>query len=103
NSYWTIIFLGREMSKTNNRMVNGRLIEFITKDKVLLQGLLLGPSRSKTCVVYIHGMTGNFYGGNLQFSMASDLERIGVSLFSINTRGHDAVSVMRKIKGRETE
>lgn len=83
--------------------IEGRLIEFLTKDKTVLNGFLLGSEKWRTCMIYVHGMTGNFYGGSLQFSIAERIGRRGISLFSMNTRGHDAVSVIRKRKGREIE
>ncbi len=88
------------MSKTNGGIIEGRLVEFVAKDKSVLNGFLMGPQNSRTCMIYVHGMTGNFYGGTLQFSIADSIAREGVSLFSINTRGHDLVSMIRKRKSR---
>jgi pimeloyl-ACP methyl ester carboxylesterase len=83
--------------------IKGRLIHFVAKDRSVLNGFLVGPRRSRRCMVYVHGMTGNFYGGTLQFRIAESIGRAGFSLFSINTRGHDAVSVIRKQKGRKID
>lgn len=91
------------MSKPNNGMVSGRLVPFLAKDRSVLNGFLVGPNRSRKCMIYVHGMTGNFYGGTLQFSIAESIAREGFSLFSVNTRGHDAVSVIRRKKGRGGE
>lgn len=80
--------------------IKGRLVDFITKDRLLLNGFLVGPERSKRCIVYVHGMTGNFYSQKLPFSIADKVSRLGYSVFSINTRGHDLISVFREGKGR---
>ncbi len=84
-------------------IVQGRLVEFLTDDKVVLNGFLVGRRRSRRCVVYVHGMTGNFYGGKTQFAIAKRIDRLGYSVFSINTRGHDAVSVIKVRKGRKLD
>ena len=76
---------------------SGKLLSFVTKDGLILDGFLVGPKKSNTCVVYIHGMTGNFYGhGVLHLALANKLKKLGISLFAINTRGHDAVSIIRR-------
>lgn len=85
---------------TVSEIAEGKLIEFMTKDGSILNGFLVGPSRSRKCLIYVHGMTGNFYGSRLQFSIAREIGSAGYSLFSINTRGHDAVSVIKTVKGR---
>ncbi len=77
----------------------GRLIEFKAKDGSILNGFLTGPRKSRKCVIYVHGMTGNFYGSNLQFHIAKEISSSGYSLFTINTRGHDAVAVIKRVKG----
>jgi alpha-beta hydrolase superfamily lysophospholipase len=70
----------------------GELIRFATRDGLLLDGFLIPTRKRDACVIHIHGMTGNFYGGNLQFAIASQLDKKGIALLTINTRGHDAIS-----------
>ena len=77
---------------SESKFIEGRLIEFKAKDGSILNGFLTGPTKSKKCVIYVHGMTGNFYGSNLQFHIAKEISSSGYSLFSINTRGQDAWS-----------
>ena len=59
------------------------MIRFATRDGLLLDGFLLPASRRDACVIHIHGMTGNFYGGDMQFAMAERLNDNGVALFTI--------------------
>ena len=70
----------------------GELLRFTTKDGLMLDGFLMPSKRRDACVIHVHGMTGNFYGGYLQFAMAAQLNRKGTALLTINTRGHDIMS-----------
>jgi len=91
------------MSKATHEAIDGRLIEFRAEDRAVLNGFLVGHRKSDKCMIYVHGMTGNFYGGTLQFSIAESIRKEGFSVFSINTRGHDAVSVIRRGRGRKAD
>jgi pimeloyl-ACP methyl ester carboxylesterase len=79
--------------------VEGKLIEFHTSDGFLLHGFLQMPRGAKTCVVYLHGMNGNFYRGRRVWEMAQKLNKNGVGFFTINTRGHDSLA---KINARSS-
>jgi alpha-beta hydrolase superfamily lysophospholipase len=70
----------------------GEIIRFATRDGLLLDGFLMPSRKHDACVIHVHGMTGNFYGGDLQFAMASRLNKKGFALFTMNTRGHDVMS-----------
>ena len=70
----------------------GEMLRFATRDGLMLDGFPIPRSKRDACVIHIHGMTGNFYGGNLQFAMASRLDGKGIALLTINTRGHDIIS-----------
>ncbi len=83
--------------------VDGRLLAFRAKDNVNLEGFLFGSADSRRCIVYVHGMTGNFYKHmELQFGIARKAGEAGFSLFSMNTRGHDIVSSMN-VSGRKKD
>ncbi|MGC8479760.1 MAG: alpha/beta fold hydrolase [Candidatus Micrarchaeia archaeon] len=71
---------------------NCRLIKFTASDKVKLEGILLGTNK-KTCLIYLHGMNGNFYKNSIPFELSKQDK---FSVFSINTRGHDVISTARK-------
>lgn len=72
----------------------GEIIKFTTRDGLVLEGFLMPSTKCGMCVIHVHGMTSNFYRGNLPFAMAPSLNKRGVSLFSINTRGHDITASM---------
>ncbi len=82
---------------------DGTLVRFITPDNVILHGFLLRPKRASTCMIYLHGMGGNFHDSNLPFSIAKKTARQGIAMFSINTRGHDSVSFPDRKVGAKTK
>ncbi len=81
----------------------GKLVQFTTEDRLVLDGFLAGPRKSTRCIIYVHGMTGTFYGaGKTRWEVAGRTRRAGFSFFSMNTRGHAAVAFIgRKGRGRE--
>lgn len=80
------------MARLNYSSVKGKLITFLAEDKLLLNGFLAEKLRSGNCIIFVHGMTGNFYGGALSKALAEQAARSGYSTFCINTRGHDLES-----------
>ncbi len=70
----------------------GELVEFVTKDKAILHGFLVRAKNPRTCIIYVHGMGGNFYRHKLLVQVSKDAEKQKIAFFSANTRGHDAVS-----------
>lgn len=87
--------------KAQEMMLEGKLLSFVTSDGVRLNGFLFGGRNSRTCIINVHGMTGNFYGIR-QMMLAQMIGRKGIAFFSINTRGHDAVSNYRIEKGKRS-
>lgn len=79
--------------------VEGRLVKLQTRDKVWIEGFLVGGKRGSACMIYVHGMFGNFYRGSLPFSLARKFSGYGIPVFMLNTRGHDAVAVLKKGDG----
>ncbi len=67
------------------------LIKFTASDKMKLDGILIGRNK-KTCVIYLHGMNGNFYKSNIPLELSKSNK---FSVFSINTRGHDVISTIK--------
>ncbi len=76
---------------------NCRLIKFSASDKMKLDGILIGNNK-KTCLIYLHGMNGNFYKSSIPFELS---KQNNFSVFSINTRGHDLLSTIRTESGRK--
>ncbi len=73
-------------------------MRFEATDGVKLEGLLVG--KSKKVAIFIHGLTGNFYKSWFLESIYEELNKKGISLFSINTRGHDVLASGRKGRKR---
>ncbi|MEM0201101.1 MAG: alpha/beta fold hydrolase [Candidatus Micrarchaeaceae archaeon] len=73
-------------------------IKFTSSDSIKLDGILLGNNK-KTCVIYVHGMNGNFYKSNIPFELSKQNK---FSVFSINTRGHDLISTIRTKTGKKS-
>lgn len=71
-------------------------VRFTASDKIKLEGVLLG-SNKKTCLIYVHGMNGNFYKNSIPFELS---KQKNFSIFSINTRGHDLLSTVRTKTGK---
>lgn len=82
---------------------SSHIIRFVTKDRARLSGILFrNPRGSKTCVVFLHGMTSSFIN-NLSMALASGLDE-NIGLFSLNTRGHDCISSIAKVvKGKRRD
>lgn len=72
--------------------IDGKLVTFLASDRLILNGFLTGSKSSRRCIMYVHGMTGNFYHGALAKVLAERASRSGYSSFLINTRGHDVLS-----------
>jgi alpha-beta hydrolase superfamily lysophospholipase len=76
----------------------------ITKDGIRLEGLSWVPKKpSKKALVFVHGLTDNFYGDYEIFdALAKKFNKIGVGLASFNNRGHDIVTgVLKKDKRKK--
>lgn len=80
-----------------------QLVEAITKDKLVHQGIFFTPSKpGKKAILWVHGLTGRFYGDvALLNHFAEACEKLGFGFASFNTRGHDMISGVRKIDKRK--
>ena len=79
------------------------LTEIITKDNHVHQGLYFQPSRkNKKAILWVHGLTGRFYGDPLLMNVFADAcEEHGWGFASFNNRGHDVIANIRKIDRRK--
>ncbi len=76
----------------------GKVVRFLTKDNVKLNGLLFAkPGYGKTCMIYLHGMGGSMISG-ISLALAQDIQK-DISVFSFSNRGHDIVSSVSKFRG----
>ena len=80
-------------------MTQFALIEIVTKDKLIHQGILHRPKKpTKKAILWVHGLTSRFYGDPLLMGIFADLcEKHDVAFASINNRGHDIITNIRKI------
>jgi len=76
-----------------------RLIEITTQDNLVHQGFIYIPKRKKSvAILWIHGLTGSFYKNcKIHEAFIAMCSRNGFSYASINTRGHDQITSIRKI------
>jgi alpha-beta hydrolase superfamily lysophospholipase len=84
-------------------MVSFSLAEIVTKDKLVHQGIFFRPSHpSKKAVLWVHGLTGRFYGDvELMSLWAQTCEQKGFGFAAFNNRGHDIVAGLRKLDTRK--
>ncbi len=75
--------------------MNGELLYTQTSDTVRLHGMLSrsthDPHAMCDVLIFIHGVGSNFYQAAIAPKVAPIFNRHGVSLLSVNTRGHDFV------------
>lgn len=81
------------------------LAEITTKDRLVHQGLVFIPrARSKRALLWVHGLTSTFYNNTQllqEFHAACERDDMGFAIF--NTRGHNAVTDVRKIDKRRSK
>ncbi len=82
-------------------MINGTLLEFTTSDGIRLNAFLAGKRRKVVCIIYVHGMGGNFYSGTAQKRLMRDASKNGMAFLAINTRGHDTVAYLSRPEKRK--
>jgi alpha-beta hydrolase superfamily lysophospholipase len=74
------------------------LSEIVTQDGLAHQGIFFQPKKStKKAVVWLHGLTGRFYGEvKMMESMAQVCEQKGFGFASFNNRGHDMIASAKR-------
>ena len=71
--------------------IKAELVACDTADGLVNHGLwFAAPDGGSTCVVHVHGACSNFYQEPFINPLAEALTAVGVSLLTVNTRGHDA-------------
>ncbi len=83
--------------------MKGELVSFLTKDGLVLYGFL-APAKSKKAIIYIHGLTGNFYRAyksNMIEDLAQACQRNEINFLSINTRGSEIIADFKKKVGNK--
>lgn len=74
------------------------LVETTTKDGLIHQGIYFEPKKkSKRAILWIHGLTGRFYGDTVMMNeLAEASGKQGYGFAAFNTRGHDMVASIHK-------
>jgi pimeloyl-ACP methyl ester carboxylesterase len=85
-----LILIGFGQTTRAEEDINIQLVRLKTDDGVNLTGILRRPrmSRETACVVLIHGYSGNFYSGVMEF-LPEALASKGFATLAINMRDHD--------------
>jgi pimeloyl-ACP methyl ester carboxylesterase len=80
-------------------MNNSTLVEITTKDNLIHQGIYAEPVKiSGTALLWIHGLSSNFYSHSALMNMMISLcGEKGYGFASFNNRGHDTVCGIKKI------
>ncbi|MEK6864152.1 MAG: DUF1749 domain-containing protein [Nanoarchaeota archaeon] len=68
------------------------IVKVITKDKLVLHGILIESNKSCKIVINIHGSASNFYEEQFFENMAIDLPMKGFSWLSANNRGNSVLT-----------
>lgn len=84
------ILIGVSQTPRAAENIHVDLIRLQTDDGVRLTGILRQPrkTRAKACVVLIHGYSGNFYSGIMDFLPEALTDR-GFATLALNMRDHD--------------
>ncbi|MFH1112165.1 MAG: alpha/beta fold hydrolase [Patescibacteria group bacterium] len=74
------------------------LEQVITKDKIVLDGLIAEPARkSRQALIWIHGHTSKFYSGQQRIhELAQFCRKANIALVIFNNRGHDVITHLLK-------
>lgn len=78
--------------------MTSKVVDFITPGKVLLTGIHIGNTKSKTCYIIIHGLGGSVFSMK---ELAHLLVDNNSSVLLFNNRGHDIICRMKKIDKRK--
>ena len=84
------ILFGADQTPRAAENIDVDLVRLQTEDGVRLTGILRQPrvARAKACVVLIHGYSGNFYSGIMDFLPEALADR-GFATLALNMRDHD--------------
>lgn len=67
------------------------VVDIVTPNKFVLNGLWFGSKRAGTVVIVVHGL-GSSLWKSLFLSLATGLARKGTAVLAFNNRGHDRIS-----------
>jgi alpha-beta hydrolase superfamily lysophospholipase len=75
-------------------------IEIVTPKKVVLNGLLFNPKKTKSVFIFVHGLAGSAFSmGRLSDALVVS----GAAVLTFNNRGFEQVATVKRRKGKDTE
>ena len=86
-------------------MTHFSLIEVVTKDKLIHQGIFAKPGQTTgLAILWVHGLSGAFYGNTwILNEFARACSKAGVGFAAFNNRGHDLLSGLRVVDRRKAK
>ena len=89
----------------SNNFMDPKFVEFTTKDKLLLPGLLYEAKGSKKAVIYLHGNGSSsvFYDEAEKRSLPDEINKRGITFLKFNNRGAHIIKKLNVRKGKEVE
>lgn len=69
------------------------IVEIVTPQKYVLNGLWFGPSNPKRIFINVHGLTSTLFSGDKLYPLVDEV----TSVLTFNNRGHDVVSRIKKL------
>ena len=87
------------MAIAGNTSMKGSIVEFRTRDGVLLDGFLATPKKmAKRGVLFIHGLGGSFFRSRMIKDMAAEMPKRGIAFLSIEQRGSYGAALFSRIQ-----
>lgn len=80
-----------------NNLKKCEVVDIITPQKIVLNGLFFGSAKTHTGFIYIPGLSGNVFS---KLDLVAFLSGKNFSVLSLNTRGHDKVTRVKKLDKR---
>lgn len=81
-----------------------KIVEMVTPNKYVLNGLWVGPTKPIRVFINVHGLASNLFSGEKLYSLVDET----TSVLTFNNRGHDVVSRVKRLnpsnpKGYDSE
>ena len=87
------------MDEESNDMKQYYISEIQTRDGLMHHGIFFHPKKpGKRAIVWIHGLTSNFYSSMKRIEeIVSLCDGLGIGFASFNTRGHDMMASAHRV------
>lgn len=78
-------------------MKQAHVVEFLTTDKLILNGLWFGPRKTKRVIIWVHGLGGSAFS---RLNIVEALVDAQTAVLTFNNRGHDKVTTLSDTSGK---